>query len=198
VRVCRVDPFANSPRRRLRTNPSLKIHTKQPNLQVYLASLPDDIHPYTRPTDHIPDIMPTRTFEQSIIDLMQAVGLLVRRTRNEAHAAELSMTESVVMSRLANDGPATTAALARAEGMKPQSMGATIASLEEMGIVKRTPHVTDGRQMLIELTPKGVRLRKKNREAKQMWLSQMIAALDPEERDTLFKAAGIIRRLAEK
>jgi hypothetical protein len=31
-----------------------------------------------------------------------------------------------------------------------------------------------------------------------MWLSQMIAALDPEERDTLFKAAGIIRRLAEK
>ncbi|WP_158905925.1 MarR family winged helix-turn-helix transcriptional regulator [Burkholderia sp. L27(2015)] len=142
--------------------------------------------------------MPTKTFEQAVIDLMQAVGLLVRRTRNESYASELSMTESVVMSRLANDGPATTAALARAEGMKPQSMGATITSLEEMGIVKRTQHATDGRQMLIELTPKGVQLRKKSREAKQMWLSQVIAELDEDERDTLFKATGIIKQLAEK
>jgi DNA-binding MarR family transcriptional regulator len=142
--------------------------------------------------------MPTRTFEQDIIDFIQALGLLIRRTRNESDAEELSMTESVVMSRLANDGPATTAALARAEGMRPQSMGTTITALEDMGIVKRTPHATDGRQMLIELTPKGVQLRKKKREAKQMWLSKVIAELDTEERETLFKAAGIIKRLAEK
>jgi len=108
------------------------------------------------------------------------------------------MTEAVVMSRLANDGPATTAALARAERMKPQSMGTTITSLEGMGIVRRTPHATDGRQMLIELTEKGILLRNKTREAKQMWLSQAIAELDGEERDTLFKAAGIIKRLAGK
>jgi DNA-binding MarR family transcriptional regulator len=142
--------------------------------------------------------MPTSTFEQSVLDLMQAIGLLVRRTRNESYAGELSMTEAVVMSRLANDGPATTAALARAERMKPQSMGTTITSLEGMGIVRRTPHATDGRQMLIELTEKGILLRNKNREAKQMWLSQAIAELDGEERDTLFKAAGIIKRLAGK
>jgi DNA-binding MarR family transcriptional regulator len=142
--------------------------------------------------------MPTKTFEQTVIDLIQALGLLVRRTRNESHGGGLSMTESVVMSRLANDGPATTAALARAEGMKPQSMGTTITSLEEMGIVKRTPHVSDGRQMLVELTPKGVQLRRKTREAKQMWLSQVISELDAEEQDTLFKAAAIIKRLAEK
>jgi DNA-binding MarR family transcriptional regulator len=140
--------------------------------------------------------MPTSTFEQSVLDLMQAIGLLVRRTRNESYAGELSMTEAVVMSRLANDGPATTAALARAERMKPQSMGTTITSLEGMGIVRRTPHATDGRQMLIELTEKGILLRNKTREAKQMWLSQAIAELDGEERDTLFKAAGIIKRLA--
>lgn len=142
--------------------------------------------------------MPVTTFEQAVIDFMQAIGLLVRRTRSESSAEELSMTESVVMSRLANDGPATTAALARAEGMKPQSMGTTIASLEEMGLVKRTAHATDGRQMLIELTPAGVQLRKKTREAKQMWLSKAIAELDADERDTLFRAAAIIKRLAEK
>ena len=138
------------------------------------------------------------TIEQSAVDFMQAIGLLVRRTRNEAGSDELSMTESVVMSRLANDGPATTAALARAEGMKPQSMGTTIAALEELGFVKRTPHATDGRQMLIALTPKGVQVRKKNREAKQMWLSQAMAELDAQQRDTLVKATGIIKALASR
>lgn len=142
--------------------------------------------------------MVSKTFQQSVLDLTQALGLLIRRTRNEAGAGELSMTESVVIARLSNDGPATTAALARAEGMKPQSMGTTINSLEEMGMVKRRPHTTDGRQILIELTPKGVQLRKTTREAKQMWLSQAIAELDADERDTLFKAADIIRKLAGK
>ncbi|MEM5314847.1 MarR family transcriptional regulator [Paraburkholderia sp. JHI869] len=129
---------------------------------------------------------------------MQAIGMLVRRTRNESYAGALSMTESFVMSRLAKDGPATIAALARAEGMRPQSMGATIAALEEMALVKRTPHATDGRQLLIELTEKGTRLRKKTRDAKQLWLSQAIAELNENERTTLFKAGAIIRRLAEQ
>jgi DNA-binding MarR family transcriptional regulator len=138
------------------------------------------------------------TIEQGVIELMQAIGLLVRRTRHESDSDALTMTESVVMSRLANDGPATTAALARAERMKPQSMGTTVASLEEMGIVTRTPHATDGRQMIVALTPKGVQLRKKNREAKQMWLSKVIAGLDAGERETLFSAAGIIKRIADQ
>ena len=65
-----------------------------------------------------------------------------------------------VMRRLDTDGPATTADLARAEGVKPQSMGATIAALEEKGIVERKPHPTDGRQMNIALTAKGATVRK--------------------------------------
>jgi DNA-binding MarR family transcriptional regulator len=142
--------------------------------------------------------MPAKPFELAILDFMQAIRLLVRRIRNESHADELSLTESVVISRLSKDGPATTADLARAEAMKPQSMGTTVASLEEMGIIRRKPHATDGRQVLIELTQKGVLLRKKTGEAKRMWLSQAIATLDADERDTLFKAGEIIKKLAEK
>ena len=141
--------------------------------------------------------MPSKTFEQAIVDFMQAIGMLVRRTRSESYSDELSFTESMVISRLARDGPATTAELARAEGMKPQSMGTTVASLEEMGMIKRKPHVTDGRQVLIELTQKAVQLRKKTGDAKRMWLSQAIVALDDEERETLFRAGEIIKRLAE-
>lgn len=136
--------------------------------------------------------------DPAVTDFAQAVGLLVRRVRAAAASHELSLTESAVMARLARHGPATTADLARAEGMKPQSMGTTIAALEEAGIVARKPHPTDGRQFHIELTAKGAALRKSAKAAKQGWLAQAIAQLDESERNTLFKAGEIIRRMAEK
>ena len=102
------------------------------------------------------------------------------------------------MARLATDGPATTADLARAEGMKPQSMGTTIAALEEMGIVERKPHPTDGRQVNIELTAKGAAVRNSARDAKRTWLAQAIGQLDEEERETLFRAGEIMKRLVDK
>lgn len=141
--------------------------------------------------------MPRKTVENDVIDLIQAIGLLVRRVRAAAASHDLSLTESAVMARLAKDGPATTADLARAEGMKPQSMGTTIAALEEMGMVRRQPHPSDGRQMNIELTAEGVAVRKNARDAKQTWIAQAIAQLDKQEQATLFKAGEIIRRLAE-
>jgi DNA-binding MarR family transcriptional regulator len=142
--------------------------------------------------------MPRKNIELAVIDLAQAIGLLVRRVRAAAASHELSLTESAVMKRLATDGPATTADLARAESMRPQSMGTTIAALEEMGLVERKPHPTDGRQVNIDLTPKGAAMRKSARDAKRTWLAHAISQLDEEEREALFKAGEIIKRLAEK
>jgi DNA-binding MarR family transcriptional regulator len=117
--------------------------------------------------------------------------------RAAAASHELSLTEAAVMARLAKDGPQTTAGLARAEGMKPQSMGTTVAALERMGMVERKPHPTDGRQANIELTEKGAAVRKSAKDAKRTWLAQAIAQLSDEEREALFKAGEIIKRLAE-
>jgi DNA-binding MarR family transcriptional regulator len=138
------------------------------------------------------------TLENAVIDFTQAVGLLVRRVRAAAASHELSLTEAAVMARLARDGPATTADLARAEGMKPQSMGTTIAALEEMGMIERNPHPSDGRQVNIELTAKGAAVRNSAKDAKRTWLAQAIAQLNEQERETLFKAGEIIKRLVEK
>lgn len=131
-------------------------------------------------------------------DFTQAIGLLVRRVRAAAASHELSLTESAVMARLANEGPATIADLARAESMKPQSMGATIAALETREMVERRPHPTDGRQVNIELTPKGAAVRKSAGDAKRNWLAQAIDQLDHEEQQILFKAGEIIRRLVQR
>jgi len=49
----------------------------------------------------------------------------------------------------------------------------------------------------IELTAKGVALRKSAKDAKRTWLGQAIAQLDREKQATLFAAGEIIKRLVE-
>lgn len=136
--------------------------------------------------------------ETEVTNLMRSVSLLVRRVRAAVASNDLSWTQTTVMARLAKGGPATAADLARAEGMKPQSMGTTIAELEELGLVGRKPHPTDGRQRMIELTPQGVAVRTLASREKQTWLSQAIAKLDQQDQETLFAAAEIIQRLVEQ
>lgn len=141
--------------------------------------------------------MPRKSLELDVIDFTQAIGLLVRRVRAAAASHELSLTESAVMARLAKEGPATIADLARAESIRPQSMGSTVTALEQMGLVERTPHVSDGRQVNVELTSKGLAVRRSIGDAKHTWLAQAVAQLDEEEQKTLFRAAGIVRRLVQ-
>jgi DNA-binding MarR family transcriptional regulator len=141
--------------------------------------------------------MPKKSSEIAVADFCQSIGSLVRRVRAAAASNELSWTEIGVLKRLANVGAATTAELARAQGMRPQSMRTIIASLEEMGMIGRTPHATDGRQVNLELTAKGAAAEKTAGDAKRTWLAQTIAGLDEEERETLFAAGRIIKRLVE-
>jgi DNA-binding MarR family transcriptional regulator len=132
-------------------------------------------------------------------DFALALGLLVRRIRADAppELREFSWTQKAVLSRLEKDGSATAADLARAEGVKPQSMGTALALLEKMGLVERRPHPTDGRQINIKLTARGIALRRNTKEATHAWLSQAIANLDKQEQTTLFKTGELIRRMAE-
>jgi DNA-binding MarR family transcriptional regulator len=131
-------------------------------------------------------------------ELSVVVGQLMRRLRAESPEGALTPTQRSVMGRLDRDGPAITAALARAEHVRPQSMRMTLGALEEQGIVTRSPHPTDGRQVVFSLTPDGRKGLTSVRHAKESWLAEAIAGvLDPAERRTLTEAIALLRRLAE-
>ena len=137
--------------------------------------------------------------EVGIEDFAIALGLLVRRIRADAppELQEFSWTQQAVLRRLEKHGPATAADLARAEGVKPQSMGTALGLLEKMGLVERKAHPTDGRQINIKLTARGITLRRNTKEATLAWLSQAIAKLDKQEQTTLFKAGELMKHIAE-
>ena len=135
--------------------------------------------------------------ETAITELSLAIGQLLRRLRAESNPDELTWSQTVALARLERAGSMTTADLARAESVKPQSMGATLAELEREGLVERRRHPTDGRQVLFALTSEGVGARRKHSAAKQKWLLTAVAELDPGEQRTLIAAAALIKRLAD-
>lgn len=135
--------------------------------------------------------------EATVTELSLAIGQLVRRLRTEANPGELTWSQMAILARLDRAGPMTTADLARAERVKPQSMGTTLADLEQEGLVQRRPHPTDGRQVLFGLTAEGTEARRKRNLAKREWLLAAAAKLDPAEQQTLTSAATLIKRLAE-
>ena len=146
------------------------------------------------PSKRPPDAPPAET---AAAELMQAVGVLLRRVRGEAGHEGLSWSQAAAMGSLDRTGPMTTADLARAEMVKPQSMGTLLSELEQDGLVQRQPHPTDGRQILFSLTAAGVEARRQRQAAKLAWLSAAIARFDPDEQRTLVDAIALVRRLGE-
>jgi len=135
--------------------------------------------------------------ETQAAELMQAMGVLLRRVRGEAGGEGLGWSLAAVLGRLDRTGPMTTAELARAEMVKPQSMGSFLAELEHDGLVRRQPHPTDGRQILFSLTEAGVEARRQRQAAKLAWLTAAIERCDADERRTLVDAIALIQRLGE-
>ena len=135
-----------------------------------------------------------KNLEIAVTELLSVTGQLTRRLRAVSNTRELTWSQVAIMARLEEAGPLTTADLARAESVKPQSMGGTLAAMEEEGLVERQPHPTDGRQILYALTDEGREARRKVSLAKREWLLAAIAQLSQAEQKTLLAAVDIIRR----
>ncbi|MER5255934.1 MarR family transcriptional regulator [Streptomyces sp. NPDC002855] len=139
------------------------------------------------------------TPEQIAADLSNVVRRLVRRLRGVTPATGLSPSQRSVLARLDHTGPTTTAALAREELVRPQSMRLTVGALEEMGLVERAPDPDDGRQSVVSVTDQGQRTLTEMRAAKHDWLSTVLAdGLDPAERRQLTDAIVLLERLVQK
>ena len=115
-------------------------------------------------------------------ELRVLVGRLKRRLREQTGTHGLSWSQIAVLSHLEREGPQTVTELAQLEGMRPQSMGATVAALEAAGLVQGAAHPTDGRRTVLSLTASARSWIKASRAAREDWLFHTIQArLSPAE-----------------
>ena len=131
-------------------------------------------------------------------DIRAVTAQLRRRLREEAPPHGLTPSEQAVIVRLDGQGPMTLTALALAEGMRSQSVGATVAALKVSGLVAGTPDPADGRQTLLSLTPACRDLIQANRAAREDWLSQaVVSRFTPEEQQTVAAGVDLLKRLLD-
>jgi DNA-binding MarR family transcriptional regulator len=133
-------------------------------------------------------------------ELRVAVSKLIRRVREQTRAdtGDFTNAQKSVLLRLERDGPATVSMLARAEGVRPQSMRITVAALEAAGAVRGKPDLKDGRQTLLSLTPTFLKIVKTGRTARDDWLFRALRAqLAPREHEQLAAAVKLLSRLAD-
>ena len=131
-------------------------------------------------------------------ELRILINQLRHRLREQSHLGDYTWSQTSVIIRLERDGPATVSALARAEGVRQQSMGATISTLEAAGLVKGSPDSADGRQTILSLTDACREMIRASRGAKEDWLFHAIQTkLSPAEQEQLATDLELLKRIAD-
>jgi DNA-binding MarR family transcriptional regulator len=129
-------------------------------------------------------------------DLRLAVMRLSRRLRTQRVDTTVTLTHLAALSTLRRHGPMSPGELAAHERVQPPSMTRVVVALEGMGLVSRTPHPTDGRQVVIALTDAAETLLADEARAREAWLTGQLQRLTPEQRDLLREAAVLMDELA--
>jgi DNA-binding MarR family transcriptional regulator len=124
------------------------------------------------------------------------VGAFKRRARSAYTDPTLPYPQQCLLRRLELDGPATTADLARAELITPQTTGTFVAELEAAGHVVRRNDPHDGRRRVIVLTTAGRKALAERRISLDSWIARTIEQqLDAAEQRTLAGALVLLNKL---
>lgn len=140
--------------------------------------------------------VPTATQTALASTLRLSVMRLARRMRAQRADTSLTLSQLAALATLDRHGALSPGELAAHEKISPPSMTRLLGVLEAAGLVVRTAHPSDGRQVQLAASPAGVALLKEDRRRRDVWLARRLRDLDAEELEVLQRAAGILDRLA--
>ncbi|MBO3088814.1 MarR family winged helix-turn-helix transcriptional regulator [Cellulomonas dongxiuzhuiae] len=128
-------------------------------------------------------------------ELRVTLGRATRRIKAERGEAGLSDPQFNVLAILLREGPTSPGRLAEHERIAAPAMTRTVGCLADRGLVRKTEHPTDGRQVVVSLTEEGHAEVVETRRRRDAWLSARLAGLGAADRAVLVQAAEILRRI---
>ena len=128
--------------------------------------------------------------------LREAIQRLNRRVRQTRPVGDLTPGQLSALTSLQLAGALTPRELADVERVQPPTMTKIVGKLEERGLVIRTPHPTDGRQVILAPTEQGRAVYTQFEKLRNEWLADQLAALEPADRAVLVRAAEILQQVA--
>jgi DNA-binding MarR family transcriptional regulator len=130
-------------------------------------------------------------------ELRTTVMRLARRLRNQRADTSLSLGQLAALGSLDRHGPLTPGELAAHERIQPPSMTRIVTALETAGLVTRTDHPTDRRQVLVAASDSGRAMLRDDRRRRDAWLAQRMRDLPADDLEVLRRAAAVLHRLAD-
>src|SRR5215468_9156148 len=106
--------------------------------------------------------------------LRDAITRLNRRVRQARPVGDLTVTQLSALTSLELAGALTPRELADVERVQPPTMTKIVAKLEDRGLVQRTPHPTDGRQVILAPTEQGRAMYAQFEKARNEWLAAQL------------------------
>ncbi|MFD8244718.1 MarR family winged helix-turn-helix transcriptional regulator [Nocardia sp. NPDC059691] len=128
-------------------------------------------------------------------ELSLAVVRLTRHLRGRRADSQISLTQLSALATLAREGAMTPGALAAKERVQPPSMTRVIASLTDLDLVERNPHPTDGRQIIVSLSPAGRALIADEASAREAWMTERLSTLTEDQLVVLTRAVAIMKQI---
>ena len=148
--------------------------------------------------------VPTTTLTSTDVDpeligaLRVGVMRLARRLRQERSGSDLTLTQLSALGTLSRYGDLTLGELAAIEKVKPPSMTRTVNCLQDAGLVTRTAHESDGRQVVVGLSAEARAVLDEDRRRRDAWLATHLFELEPGERELSRAVAPLLDRLASE
>ncbi len=131
-------------------------------------------------------------------DLRIVIGQLRRKLREQSTPEPLTWSQVSVIGHLSRNGLMTVTELAQVEGVRTQSMGATLSDLEKQHLVQFQKDDQDGRKKHFALTEQARELIESNRSQRDDWLVNSIqSTLSLEEIQTLKQSVALLQRLTD-
>jgi DNA-binding MarR family transcriptional regulator len=127
--------------------------------------------------------------------LRVAVGRIARKLRQQGSGG-LTLTQLSALVTIEQSDSIRLGDLAEREGVAPSTLSRIVATLEDAGLVTRTPDPSDRRSSWMSLTDDGRRRLADVRNERTILLTHRVAALDNEARATLYGALPALEQLA--
>ena len=126
-------------------------------------------------------------------DLLHSAAIhLLRRAGEQDRAAPVSRARLSALSVVVFRGPLTLGELAAAEGVRSATMTGLVNGLLADGLVRKQPHSTDGRAVVVEATAAGRRVLESARAARIDLVASKLADLTESDLELLWRAGELL------
>lgn len=135
-----------------------------------------------------------REIEELAASLRLAVGRLARRLRQQSLHG-LTPSQLSILATLDREGPVRMGELARIENIAKPTITGIVDRLEDKQMLYRAPDPDDARSTVVAISDVGLKAIEAIRRERTAFLVARIEELQPQERDILRSATGVLSKM---